>query len=92
MQGSNATRRESGGASHKAQEPALICSIQLRQNVQEEADGSAGGGVTVIKLDGVCQGLHAPLLASAAHHGLNLVFKEALEGVQWEDLVEAGPA
>ena len=92
MQSSNSTRRESGGASHKAQEPALICSIQLCQDVQEEANRSAGGGVTVIKLDGVCQGLHAPLLASAAHHGLNLILKEAFERVQWEDLIEARPA
>lgn len=81
MQSSDSARRESGRASHKTQEPALICSIQLRQNVQEEANRSAGGGVTVIKLDGVCEGLHTPLLASAAHHGLDLVLKEALQGV-----------
>lgn len=92
MQSSNATRGQSGRASHKAQEPALVCSIQLCQDVQEEADGSAGGGVAVIKLDGVCQGLHAPLLTGATHHGLYLILKEALQGVQWEDLVEARPA
>ena len=46
----------------------------------------------MIKLDGVCQGLHSPLLASATHHGLDLILKEAFEGIQWEDLIEARPA
>ena len=92
MQGSNSTRRQPGRASHKAQEPALVCSIQLCQNVQEEADRSAGGSVAVVKLDGVGQSLHTPLFASAAHHGFDLILKEALEGIQGEDLVEASPA
>lgn len=92
MQGSNSTGGQPGGPCHKAQEPALVCSIQLCQDVQEEADGSAGGSVAVVELDGVCQSLHTPLLAGAAHHGFDLILKETLEGVQWEDLVEASPA
>ncbi len=35
----------------------------------------------MIKLDGVCEGLHSPLLSSAAHHGLDLILEEALEGI-----------
>ena len=46
----------------------------------------------MVKLDGVCEGLHSPLLTGAAHHSLNLILKEALERMKREDLVEASPA
>ena len=92
LQGSNPPRRQAGGASDKAQEASLVSSIQLSQDLQEVSDGCAAGGVAMVKLDGVGQSLHSPLLTSAAHHGLNLVLKEALEGVQGENLVEASPA
>ena len=46
----------------------------------------------MVKLDGVSESLNCPLLPSAAHHGLDLILKEALEGVQGEHLVEASPA
>ena len=45
----------------------------------------------MVKLDGVCEGLHCPFLTSAAHHGLNFILKEALEGIQREHLIEASP-
>ena len=45
----------------------------------------------MIKLDGVCEGLHSPFLTRAAHHGLNFVLKKALEGIQREHLIEASP-
>ncbi len=46
----------------------------------------------MVELDGVGEGLHGPFFAGAAHHGLDLILEEALEGVKREDLVEASPA
>ena len=81
MQGCNTARWQAGRACHKAQEPPLVSGIQLSQDVHEVSDGCAAGSVAMVKLDGVCESLHGPLLPSAAHHGLNFILKEALEGV-----------
>lgn len=92
MQGCNATRWQAWRSSHKAQEPPLVSSIKLSQDVHEVSDGCAGSSVAVVKLDGVSQSLYSPLLTSTAHHGLNFILKEAFEGVQGKDLVEPSPA
>ncbi len=46
----------------------------------------------MVELDGVSEGFYCPLLAGAAHHGLDLILEEALEGIKREDLIEARPA
>ena len=46
----------------------------------------------MVKLNDVSQQVHGPVLARAAQHGLQLLFVEALERLQGEDIVEALPA
>lgn len=90
-----ATRLQQGHLKEAA--VALLCAALRRSTLmvsclKKVADGCALCGVAVIELDGLCQGLHCPGLPSAAQHGLNLIFKEAGQYAQREDLVEPIPA
>ena len=76
---------------------ALLCAA-LRWSsfmvscLKEVADGCALCGVAVVKVDGLCQGLHCPGLPSAAQHGLNFIFEKAGQHAQREHLIEPIPA